>query len=80
MDRGSQIDMDHSDDVPNNSAITVPFFAPEVERTGSMFDWNYTTVSQPALGGRALPYPRGFALGGTGTTSKHQAQVHLVKH
>ncbi|VDC07368.1 unnamed protein product [Peniophora sp. CBMAI 1063] len=56
-------------DDPSNPAITVPFFAPEVERTGSIFDWNYTTVSQAALGGRELPYPRGFVLGGTSTTN-----------
>ncbi|KAL0946176.1 hypothetical protein HGRIS_012438 [Hohenbuehelia grisea] len=29
------------------------------------FDWNFTTVSQPGLNGRALPYARGHLLGGS---------------
>ncbi|RDB17144.1 Pyranose dehydrogenase 1 [Hypsizygus marmoreus] len=29
------------------------------------YDWNYTTVAQPGLGGRSIPYPRGHILGGS---------------
>ncbi|KAF9458880.1 aryl-alcohol-oxidase from pleurotus Eryingii [Collybia nuda] len=28
-------------------------------------DWNYTTIPQPGLGNRAIPYPRGKVLGGS---------------
>ena len=37
-------------------------------------DWNYTTVPQPQLGGRALYWPRGRMLGGT---SSMNAQMHV---
>ncbi|RDB17150.1 Pyranose dehydrogenase 3 [Hypsizygus marmoreus] len=33
------------------------------------YDWNYTTVPQQALGGRAIPYPRGHILGGSSSVN-----------
>ncbi|KAJ2920934.1 hypothetical protein H1R20_g16161, partial [Candolleomyces eurysporus] len=42
--------------------IEVPYFA--LRLMGSPYDWNYTTVPQPGLNGRTLPYPRGRVLGG----------------
>ncbi|KAG7450010.1 pyranose dehydrogenase [Guyanagaster necrorhizus] len=41
----------------------VPFFCTLTLNTP--LDWNFTTTSQPGLNGRALPFPRGFGLGGT---------------
>jgi choline dehydrogenase-like flavoprotein len=32
---------------------------------GSSHDWKFETISQPGLGGRSLPWPRGKVLGGT---------------
>lgn len=32
---------------------------------GSSVDWNYSTVGQSGLAGRAIPYPRGKVLGGS---------------
>ncbi|RXW17381.1 hypothetical protein EST38_g8468 [Candolleomyces aberdarensis] len=43
--------------------IEVPYFASR--RMGSPYDWNYTTVPQPGLNGRTIPYPRGRVLGGS---------------
>ena len=34
-----------------------------------MFDWNYTTEPQAALGGRRLPWPRGKVLGGSSSVN-----------
>ncbi|KAG6916145.1 hypothetical protein DXG01_008296 [Tephrocybe rancida] len=33
------------------------------------YDWNYTTVAQPGLGGRSIPYPRGHILGGSSSVN-----------
>ncbi|KAF8574065.1 GMC oxidoreductase, partial [Ramaria rubella] len=30
----------------------------------TIFNWNYTTIPQPGLGGRSISYPRGHLLGG----------------
>ncbi|KAF7343529.1 Aryl-alcohol oxidase [Mycena sanguinolenta] len=32
-------------------------------------DWNYTTIPQPGLSGRAIAYPRGFVLGGSSSVN-----------
>lgn len=32
---------------------------------GTGLDWQFETTSQPGLGGRTLPWPRGKVLGGT---------------
>lgn len=33
--------------------------------SGGPFDWRYTTLPQPGLGGRTMTYPRGKAVGGS---------------
>ena len=33
-------------------------------------DWNFTTVNQPGMNGRSIPYPRGHVLGGSTCISK----------
>ncbi|KAH9475796.1 Pyranose dehydrogenase 1 [Psilocybe cubensis] len=33
------------------------------------FDWNFTTINQPGLGGRSISYPRGHILGGSSSTN-----------
>ncbi|KAJ2920933.1 hypothetical protein H1R20_g16162, partial [Candolleomyces eurysporus] len=43
--------------------IEVPFFQPRLP--GGPYDWNYTTVPQPGLNGRTVPYARGRVLGGS---------------
>lgn len=35
------------------------------ETLGTDYDWQFATVPQPGLNGRALPWPRGKVLGGT---------------
>ncbi|KAK0471536.1 aryl-alcohol oxidase precursor [Armillaria novae-zelandiae] len=46
----------------------VPFFcAPPTPATS--LDWNFTTVPQPGLNGRAISYLRGFGLGGCSATN-----------
>ncbi|KAG6844805.1 hypothetical protein H0H87_003631 [Tephrocybe sp. NHM501043] len=54
----------------NNGVITseIPFLAPELTQP-SPYEWNYTTTTQPGLGGRAIPYPRGHILGGCSSTN-----------
>lgn len=47
----------------DEDAITVP--GRYGETIGSDYDWKFTTTSQPGLGGRSLPWPRGRVLGGT---------------
>jgi choline dehydrogenase len=44
---------------------------------GSEVDWQFTTVPQRGLGGRAVPYPRGKVLGGS---SSINALMHLRGH
>ncbi|GLB40805.1 putative aryl-alcohol oxidase [Lyophyllum shimeji] len=46
----------------------VPFFCPRVT-PNTPFDWNFTTTAQANLNGRALPYPRGYILGGSSSLS-----------
>ncbi|KAH0583235.1 hypothetical protein H2248_011115 [Termitomyces sp. 'cryptogamus'] len=56
---------------PSNEGVIaseVPFLAPELTQP-SPFDWNYTTIPQPGLGGRPIPYPRGHILGGSSSTN-----------
>ncbi|KAG6916937.1 hypothetical protein DXG01_004624 [Tephrocybe rancida] len=51
---------------PSNAQVLqsqVPWLAPTM--WNSDYDWNYTTVSQAALGGRVVGFPRGHILGGT---------------
>ncbi|KAF9002555.1 pyranose dehydrogenase [Cyathus striatus] len=55
------IEAGHSNEGAVDSEI--PFFAARL--FGSQYDWNYTTTPQSALGGRVIPYPRGFILGGS---------------
>ncbi|KAJ7282835.1 hypothetical protein C8J57DRAFT_1499798 [Mycena rebaudengoi] len=33
------------------------------------YDWNFTTAPQAGLNGRAIPYPRGFVLGGSSSVN-----------
>lgn len=47
----------------------VPFLAPLMS-TSDAYLWNYTTVPQPGLGGRSIPYIRGHILGGSTSISK----------
>ncbi|KAF7432616.1 hypothetical protein PC9H_004558 [Pleurotus ostreatus] len=45
------------------NGIEMPFLlAPAFDTT---YSWNFTTVPQPGLGGRSLPFARGFVLGGS---------------
>ncbi|KAL0959308.1 hypothetical protein HGRIS_014572 [Hohenbuehelia grisea] len=44
--------------------IKIPFLGPQASPKTS-FDWNYTTVPQAALNNQAIPYPRGYVLGGS---------------
>ncbi|KAJ7083901.1 hypothetical protein C8R44DRAFT_753309 [Mycena epipterygia] len=48
--------------------IIVPFFCAQASPFTPQ-DWNYTTTLQTSLDGRAFPYPRGFVLGGSSSTS-----------
>ena len=61
-----------SDDDPR---IQEPARLFEVQRTEH--DWCYTTVGQPAAGGRRLAYPRGKVLGGS---SSLYAMIHARGH
>lgn len=49
-------------------SIQVPFLAPTILSNASVI-WNYTTVPQPGLAERAIPYPRGRVLGGSSSIS-----------
>ncbi|PBK74036.1 aryl-alcohol-oxidase from pleurotus Eryingii [Armillaria solidipes] len=42
----------------------VPFFC-TLATPNTPLDWNFTTIPQPGLNGRAIPIPRGFGLGGS---------------
>ncbi|KAI0364106.1 aryl-alcohol-oxidase from pleurotus Eryingii [Pilatotrama ljubarskyi] len=44
--------------------LEIPFLASQLQ-PNTAFDWNYTTVPQPGLGGRVVTYPRGRVLGGS---------------
>ncbi|KAJ7862868.1 aryl-alcohol-oxidase from pleurotus Eryingii [Mycena leptocephala] len=41
----------------------VPLYGRRLQ--GSQYDWNFTTTPQAALNERAIPYPRGFIIGGS---------------
>jgi choline dehydrogenase len=55
-----------------NLAVRIPAAFSRLFKTPC--DWAYTTVPQPALGGRSLYWPRGKMLGGT---SSMNAQMHV---
>ncbi|KAI0629318.1 alcohol oxidase [Trametes polyzona] len=44
--------------------LQIPLFAPNLVED-SPYNWNYTTVPQPELGGRQINYARGKVLGGS---------------
>ncbi|KAJ8462927.1 hypothetical protein ONZ45_g17757 [Pleurotus djamor] len=44
-------------------AAQVPLLGPSLTPY-TIYDWNYTTVPQPGLNGRSVPYTRGRMLGG----------------
>ncbi|KAL0952454.1 hypothetical protein HGRIS_006722 [Hohenbuehelia grisea] len=48
--------------------IKAPFLGPAASPATS-FDWNYTTVPQPAINNQLIPYPRGYVLGGSSSTN-----------
>ncbi|KAF7349968.1 Aryl-alcohol oxidase [Mycena venus] len=50
-----------SDEDAYNSRV--PLYAFRLQ--GSQYDWNFTTTPQAALNDRAIPYPRGFIIGGS---------------
>ncbi|CAK5264114.1 unnamed protein product [Mycena citricolor] len=50
------------------SDIIVPFLCFSAT-PGTPLDWNYTTTAQPGLGGRSIPYPRGYVLGGSSSVN-----------
>jgi len=47
----------------------VPFFCTRAS-PNTPLDWNFTTTPQSGLGGRSVPYPRGFVLGGSSSISE----------
>lgn len=49
--------------------IKIPFLAPTAS-PGTSFDWNYTTIPQAAINNQNIPFPRGYVLGGSSSTSK----------
>ncbi|KAJ7159783.1 aryl-alcohol-oxidase from pleurotus Eryingii [Mycena filopes] len=48
--------------------IEVPFYCP-LATPNTAQDWNYTTTAQPGLNSRTVPYPRGYALGGSSSVN-----------
>ncbi|KAF9460388.1 pyranose dehydrogenase [Collybia nuda] len=48
--------------------IQVPFFCPGLTPY-TAWDWNFTTVPQTALGGRTVPFQRGYVLGGSSSVN-----------
>ncbi|KAJ7158319.1 alcohol oxidase [Mycena crocata] len=50
------------------ASIIVPFICATATPFTSV-DWNFTTTPQPGLNGRAIPYPRGFVLGGSSSVN-----------
>ncbi|KAJ3513761.1 hypothetical protein NLJ89_g2770 [Agrocybe chaxingu] len=48
--------------------MTIPFWCPTLTPF-TQYDWNYTTVPQPGLGGRSIPYMRGRVLGGSSSVN-----------
>ncbi|CAA7266121.1 unnamed protein product [Cyclocybe aegerita] len=49
-------------------ALQVPFLC-TTTTPQTLWDWNYTTVSQPGLNGALVGYPRGYVLGGTSSVN-----------
>nr|GAT47689.1 aryl-alcohol oxidase-like protein [Mycena chlorophos] len=56
-----------SDKAEDSEALRIPLLAGRT--VGTPFDWNYTTTPQPGLDGRAIPFPRGFVVGGCSNTN-----------
>ncbi|KAJ7020242.1 aryl-alcohol oxidase-like protein [Mycena alexandri] len=52
-----------ADNTTEADLINIPFLAGQ--GIGTTIDWNYTTTNQAGLNGRAIPYPRGFVMGGS---------------
>jgi choline dehydrogenase len=52
----------------------VPLYGRRLQ--GSQYDWNYTTTPQAALYDRAIPYPRGFIIGGSSSISAYYRDVN----
>ncbi|KAI0061281.1 alcohol oxidase [Artomyces pyxidatus] len=50
------------------ATIAIPFAAGTLSPFTPV-DWNYTSVVQPGLNNRSIPYPRGHVLGGTSSTN-----------
>ncbi|KAF8311886.1 aryl-alcohol oxidase-like protein [Clavulina sp. PMI_390] len=46
------------------TTIEIPLDAPQAHPNKS-YNWNYTLVANPHLGGRTIPYPRGYGTGGS---------------
>lgn len=44
--------------------VQIPFICASLS-PNTPLDWNYTTVAQPGLNGRSVPYPRGRLVGGS---------------
>lgn len=55
--------------------IEVPLLATGLQ-PNTVYDWNYTTTSQPGLGGRNVVYPRGRVLGGSSSISESMAHFY----
>lgn len=56
---------------PSNEGVIyaeIPFMAAHLE-PDTAYDWNYTTTPQVGLGGRSIPYPRGYMLGGSSSVN-----------
>ncbi|KAJ7215169.1 aryl-alcohol oxidase-like protein [Mycena rebaudengoi] len=53
-----------SGSLDSDASIKIPGFVAELSPE-TPFDWNDTTVPQPALGGRSIDFTHGFVLGGS---------------
>nr|GAT51577.1 aryl-alcohol oxidase-like protein [Mycena chlorophos] len=56
-----------SDKAEGSEVLRIPLLAGRT--VGTPFDWNYATTPQPGLDGRAIPFPRGFVVGGCSNTN-----------
>ncbi|KAJ7646832.1 aryl-alcohol oxidase-like protein [Roridomyces roridus] len=52
-----------ADNGTGSDVLHVPFLAGQA--SGTVYDWNYTTVPQSGLDGRQIQIPRGFVVGGS---------------
>lgn len=48
--------------------LEIPFFCARLTPS-TPWDWNYTTTPQTALGGRTVPFQRGYVLGGSSSVN-----------